>query len=65
MRDNQWTPKVVADVRTTAGEHSMPVLLVTPRGEQLGINGVRLPVSTFTKLVETLHAKSFASHVSH
>ena len=56
MRDNEWTPKVAADVRTTAGEHSMPVLLVTPRGEQLGINGVRLPVSAFTNLVGTLRA---------
>ena len=56
MRDNEWTPKVAADVRTTAGERPVPVLLVTPRGEQLGIDGVRLPISAFAKLVGTLQA---------
>jgi hypothetical protein len=34
----------------------MPVLLVTPRGERLGMDGgVRLPASAFSKLVGTLH----------
>ena len=55
LRDNEWTPKVAADIRTTAGDRSMPVLLVTPRGERLGIDGVRLPISAFSKLVGTLH----------
>ena len=54
MRENEWTPKVASEILTTAGDHAMPVLLVTPRGEKLGINGVRLPISAFATLVGTL-----------
>jgi hypothetical protein len=57
MKDDQWTPKVAADIlSTTSGKREMPVLLVTPRGEPLGVNGVRLPISAYSNLVRTLCA---------
>jgi hypothetical protein len=56
MRGNEFTPKIVSNIKTTAGKSPMSVLLMTPRGEKLGIDGVHLPISAFSKLVETLHA---------
>lgn len=56
MRDNEWIPKVASDILTTAGDKAIPVLLVTPRGEKLGISGVRLPISAYSNLVGTLEA---------
>ena len=32
----------------------MRVLILTPRGEKLGMTGLRLPISAFSKLVGTL-----------
>ena len=56
MRDNEWIPKVVSEILTTSGDNAIPVLLVTPRGEKLGISGVRLPISAYSNLVGTLEA---------
>lgn len=56
MEDNEFTPKVASAIRTTVGYQPLPVLLVTPVGEKLGVDGVRLPISAFSKLVGTLKA---------
>lgn len=56
LSDNEGIPKVASEVFTTTGDHAMPVLLVTPRGGKLGINGVRLPISAYSNLVGTLEA---------
>mmetsp|Transcript_4041 Transcript_4041/g.5600 ORF Transcript_4041/g.5600 Transcript_4041/m.5600 type:complete len:528 (+) Transcript_4041:109-1692(+) len=55
MVDDEFTPKVVSAVQTTS-DHSLPVLVVTPRGEKLGPKGVRLPISAYSKLVGTLRS---------
>lgn len=54
MKDDKWTPKIAADIFTTAGAFPIPILLVMPRGYKLGVDGVRLPISAFSKLVRTL-----------
>lgn len=36
LSDDEGIPKVASEIFTTTGDHAMPVLLVTPRGEQHG-----------------------------
>lgn len=54
MSGDKWTPKIATEILTTSGDDAMPVLLVTPQGEKLGADGVRLPIDAFATLVGTL-----------
>ena len=56
MSGDPHTPKIASNVDWTGGEQSFPVLVVTPLGESLGANGVRLPIHAYSPLVDTLRA---------
>ena len=55
MQTDLFTPKIISDVKLTSGSsEALPVLVVSPRSEKLGYNGVRLPISAYANLVSTL-----------
>ena len=54
MSDDLHTPKVASGLEVTVGDTALPVLIVTPKGEPLGCDGVRLPIHAFCPLVRTL-----------
>jgi hypothetical protein len=55
LEKDYFTPKVASEIRSTTTEsNALPILLVTPKCEKLGVDDTRLPIKSYAPLVETL-----------